>query len=73
MPTVYIIQCYKRIYIGIKDRIVNNKRIKLIVWSPFDKAARFSSAEYAQEFIDKNRLLHSVVLEVTDNELRNTD
>lgn len=73
MPSVYMIQCYKRVYIGIKDLVINGKKTKLIVWAPFENASRFSCEEYAQEFIDKNRLLHSKVLEVSENEMRNTD
>lgn len=73
MASLYTIKCYKRVYIGIKDLVIRGKRTKLIVWTSFKEASRFSSAEYAQEFIDKNRLLHSVVLEVSDNEMRNTD
>lgn len=68
----FAIRVYGKIYIGVKDRIIERKRVLKIVWAPFENASRFSCYDYAQEFIDKNNLLHAEVLEVT-NEMRNTD
>lgn len=61
MDHKYGIVLYNRIWLGIKEITSNTQTETIIVWSDKEKAARFSSDVYAQDFIENNGIKEAKV------------